>query len=88
MTQVKNNFWTDLVITLFAVYIPFYCFRNLWDSTPMWIFLIGWTILAIGRAYFRNLHTEDETTASKAKRTSMIFGGLMIILGIVTAIIA
>lgn len=83
MKKETKNFWTELLILLFAVYIPFYCFRDVWDSTPMWIFLIGWTILAIGRAYFNNLKPEDESTSNRNNRIGNIIGVVMIVLGLI-----
>lgn len=49
----------------------------------MWIFLIGWTILAIGRAYFNNLKPEDESTSNRNNRIGNIIGVVMIVLGLI-----
>lgn len=85
MTRIKNDFWTEVVILLLAVYVPVYCL-GVWNVTSVWIFLSVWTILAVVKAYFNNRVEEDEQLTKRNKKINTVLSVVMIAFGLIIAL--
>ena len=69
----SKSFWTEVLVLLGMVYVPFLFFRETWSDPHVWLFLAVWTPAVVIKAYFNNQREESKEQRHRNKIIDTVF---------------
>lgn len=69
----SKSFWTEVLVLLGMVFVPFLLFRETWSDPHVWLFLAVWTPAVVIKAYFNNQREESNEQRHRNKIINTVF---------------